>query len=1376
MQQTTPVSATSAEQGQEEDGQRVDRHTNDNDDAPATALLENSERTAKSALPMQQIDATLDATTEAAAATTAGGAGGTRSEMDTGGTAAASSLDAAHDTTMNKTSQPPASSATPDAASSPPSPATAPPPPRRRRRLPPPPPKGILRPPSSSHAATSRFSFRRDILQPFNSSYSRAGAATAPGLDTTATTPLVSERGAAAAAAVGEAVGNAAATAGGFFGNALKRLSAAAVVATAGAPATTTGAIPAAQGGVANASGTAQADARNPTAPLLNTLHAQPAAASASTTSLASTTTASSSSSSSSTLVPPASSSSASSVPPHPNPSSAAAPPAAPAPAPAQHPLPISSLKLVRFRMSSLKVVYPINNGTLEPIAPSEEGLTRERVEEEWRRAAGAGIQGDGEEGAERKGRGGAVEAGEREERGAPSTSSSTNSRVYTGEELARVYAEACRTREEPGIERLKRFFRDNPKPLPKVLDLSNELLSFGAVAALSDILAIDWGCKKLVLDNCGLDDEALKPLLHSLLVSASIPTVSLAGNKRIRNKGWRYLAVFLRKATFLRYLDLSETSIDRKAAEWLVQAVAPQPVAPPSTQTDTETASGATASGGTKAENTPKRVKGPWEEEDDSDEEGEGTQAEERNEVQEVEKEKAEIEDEEEEETEPTGPPKAPLFGTAPLLKEDWSGEGAAVQSLRLENCGLRGAGLEVLANGLRVSEIKHVSLRKNRINHAGGPFLAIIMRDYPLSTEAPSTALSTSALNSPALSSPTIFRNGFSNGTAAGSTNGPTTQSDPPASEGRNSVTAHRRHLFQPLENGLPLLHAGGKHGPLPRTEAKENGTEQQRGDGGQSPVPSDREMWRMSEARSRLRKQIDALPRFGNLLTLDVKGNDLRHGVTYVAQVLKRNRTLKTLNLSENKIDSHGLTAIAEALKYNTTLETLDMSHNPCCGPGVEGILALRSALMVSHSLKRIFLNSTELTSEGAIALAEFLPESRSVLHLDLTNNHIDISGVLALSVSIKLNSTIRCLDLNIPPNDPDFSRLSQDILNTCVRNTELAQEKADAEARRAADGSKRVVVAQPIRKSALASTLEERQRAEQRREQRRQENLRSQQDIFAAAAETRDVVRELLSVDEGVAAKGVLVRPSEVVRDALVQLQLAEAQLAEAAPTARQGEERDRAEALLSELASLLDLAKSLYDRPAVSPPSLPAKSLSVPATTPATDAAPPSPTFSLVDSLDGEEEDNGKQAGPASLEGIESKRDARKPDSLALPADSDLLTVPDPNALSARSPIESESRAMVAEESEVFRRGLALGVDDVPDEDDEEDGESSATDEDGQAKKKSEVSGEELKKEILETPVQRSPRTSFSNELEAPSAPTRTHHRRSSSSSSVAVEI
>ena len=46
-------------------------------------------------------------------------------------------------------------------------------------------------------------------------------------------------------------------------------------------------------------------------------------------------------------------------------------------------------------------------------------------------------------------------------------------------------------------------------------------------------------------------------------------------------------------------------------------------------------------------------------------------------------------------------------------------------------------------------------------------------------------------------------------------------------------------------------------------------------------------------------------------------------LQGGITYIAQVLKRNRTLKLLNLSENKLEVTGLVAIAEALVRLTTV---------------------------------------------------------------------------------------------------------------------------------------------------------------------------------------------------------------------------------------------------------------------------------------------------------------------------------------------------------------------------------------------------------------------------------------------------------------------
>lgn len=50
---------------------------------------------------------------------------------------------------------------------------------------------------------------------------------------------------------------------------------------------------------------------------------------------------------------------------------------------------------------------------------------------------------------------------------------------------------------------------------------------------------------------------------------------------------------------------------------------------------------------------------------------------------------------------------------------------------------------------------------------------------------------------------------------------------------------------------------------------------------------------------------------------LQSFEYAHRSMQNGITYIAQVLKRNRTLKVLNLSENKLDVQGLVAIAEAL---------------------------------------------------------------------------------------------------------------------------------------------------------------------------------------------------------------------------------------------------------------------------------------------------------------------------------------------------------------------------------------------------------------------------------------------------------------------------
>ncbi|KAI8347093.1 hypothetical protein B0O80DRAFT_217857 [Mortierella sp. GBAus27b] len=182
-------------------------------------------------------------------------------------------------------------------------------------------------------------------------------------------------------------------------------------------------------------------------------------------------------------------------------------------------------------------------------------------------------------------------------------------------------------------------------------------------------------------------------------------------------------------------------------------------------------------------------------------------------------------------------------------------------------------------------------------------------------------------------------------------------------------------------------------------------------------------------------------ELLKRTHGVQVLDISDNDLRQGADYVAQTLRRNLSLKTLVMANNNLDPARVAVLADALKLNIGLEALDLSNNRVCGPDITGVVALTQKLAYNKTLRKLTLSNTGMQSEGAIALAEFLPETRALAHLDLTgNDQVDIAGVMALSVSIRMNKSLTCLDMNVPPNDPEFARLSRDILRACIRNME------------------------------------------------------------------------------------------------------------------------------------------------------------------------------------------------------------------------------------------------------------------------------------------------------------------------------------------------
>jgi protein phosphatase 1 regulatory subunit 37 len=91
------------------------------------------------------------------------------------------------------------------------------------------------------------------------------------------------------------------------------------------------------------------------------------------------------------------------------------------------------------------------------------------------------------------------------------------------------------------------------------------------AAQAFSDVLSVEWGLAKLALQDGVLDQDevsraelplsvvtaeirvlsqSVKPILHALLVSGTLPQLSLSGNRKLRSPGWRMVAAYIRKVS----------------------------------------------------------------------------------------------------------------------------------------------------------------------------------------------------------------------------------------------------------------------------------------------------------------------------------------------------------------------------------------------------------------------------------------------------------------------------------------------------------------------------------------------------------------------------------------------------------------------------------------------------------------------------------------------------------------------------------------------------------------------------------------------------------------------------------------------------------
>ena len=154
-----------------------------------------------------------------------------------------------------------------------------------------------------------------------------------------------------------------------------------------------------------------------------------------------------------------------------------------------------------------------------------------------------------------------------------------------------RIYRRCCQLRETPILKHITEQI-SSPSACPiatpgvlSCLDLSGHWLQLSDIVTLSDYLAV-VPVKKLILEDCGLGDEAVRVILAGVLAAKTpeqakhnkklskraieevrndkseklgvIEKLSLKNNSKIGKEGWRHICLFLYMSRTLKAVDLS--------------------------------------------------------------------------------------------------------------------------------------------------------------------------------------------------------------------------------------------------------------------------------------------------------------------------------------------------------------------------------------------------------------------------------------------------------------------------------------------------------------------------------------------------------------------------------------------------------------------------------------------------------------------------------------------------------------------------------------------------------------------------------------------------------------------------------------------------
>ena len=132
----------------------------------------------------------------------------------------------------------------------------------------------------------------------------------------------------------------------------------------------------------------------------------------------------------------------------------------------------------------------------------------------------------------------------------------------------------------------------------------------------------------------------------------------------------------------------------------------------------------------------------------------------------------------------------------------------------------------------------------------------------------------------------------------------------------------------------------------------------------------------------------------------------------GPTFV-DMLKQNITLDRISFnSSHRLSDVGVSFIAEGLQKNTTVKSLNLYR---CNITSSGAKCLAKMLKINSSLTDLHINYNPIRDEGVAHLAQALKTNKTLTHLSMNSCKITDAGVSSLTDSVLMNSTLRWLSL-------------------------------------------------------------------------------------------------------------------------------------------------------------------------------------------------------------------------------------------------------------------------------------------------------------------------------------------------------------------------